>query len=978
MKLPIRRGIKRGIRRGIVAVSSAPLGPSVADQAFDYGLLSAPLAGAKTIAPTSGTITGIVIDSGNTGTVYDTTGAQIRLAAGKTAATLTLGCTATFSDLSTDTFTATITATANTAHVYGTSVSDNTQMDAAILAWDAATTETITIRQNAITDGVNINRVDITGDKIINGETTSAEKTDWPQVAWVYADRLSATGTYTMSYMRLVDHANTPVATKSPFVFDGPADSTIVHHIACMDGPFIPANWTNRDLWPTIDYDTLVGSAPVVGETFTDGANVALCMDVDDNGDGTGTAWFSDKPAEKTGDGAEGWLLAATITGVETPGTTFAVAVVQYGGLPTNVRYDAFHCNAGTDQNDISITYCYSEGFTAFTDIRAIASLTVQHNSGKDFYGDVNKLAPVVTGAANAPDTIVSDNIFWGQHATGSHVGNPHSDMLQVAYGNILNLITFFFVDNNIFGALSAMGKGTQNVFLAGVSNPHIKARIRNNLLCTQDSTHGISVDWSEGSIIQNNTVINENYPDAGDSSVTLAIGLINDNDIVDNWIRRNVCESFRYDDQSFDGAQFDSNVILGKGGATLSYASVFANPQASQLTSVAELLAGTLPLSNGPLMAGATWASTDDGCVNSSGEHVPYVDPTTIGLWSGKSAETGETTGKTRFYIDWLNGATTAYIVYVPTNNEPSKAQIIAGQDHTGSAAASSSNVLLTDIGAINLTATGLTSSTDYYVFAVASGTTDSNILSCGNFTTAATLYEVVFGGTAYASVADVGTDYSYTEYLTVFLHLNPDLLTTPAQYWYHWKLGGIDVYFRQAANNGKPQFRIENNDSETLWNATGSTSLDIGADNCVLMHFDTTSDGNDGKIWLCNADTNALIYDAAATIRSGLSDGNEMKIALLNTAMAFGASTTGANILEGSTAGTRVKIDTSEDITDSSVRDQYYSSSTFRPTNFSLAPASPEYQANKAASFWNAVAPGYNDGTAIKLLMTNTVTDL
>jgi len=86
---------------------------SVSNKVLNYGIETPAQEGAFTVIPDSGTISSITIDSGNTGTVYETSGATIRTAATKTATSLALGCTATFSDASTDTFTATITAIAD-------------------------------------------------------------------------------------------------------------------------------------------------------------------------------------------------------------------------------------------------------------------------------------------------------------------------------------------------------------------------------------------------------------------------------------------------------------------------------------------------------------------------------------------------------------------------------------------------------------------------------------------------------------------------------------------------------------------------------------------------------------------------------------------------------------------------------------------------------------------------------------------------
>ncbi len=116
MKRPITRSIKRGIKSGITS-GTVPTGHTVSNQSFDYGALSNDQAGAYTVAPNSGTITSIAIDSGDSGGDYETSGATIRTAVGSSVPSAVLSCTATFSDATTDTFTATITSVANTFSV---------------------------------------------------------------------------------------------------------------------------------------------------------------------------------------------------------------------------------------------------------------------------------------------------------------------------------------------------------------------------------------------------------------------------------------------------------------------------------------------------------------------------------------------------------------------------------------------------------------------------------------------------------------------------------------------------------------------------------------------------------------------------------------------------------------------------------------------------------------------------------------------
>ncbi len=112
LKSPLQSNLQ-----SVMGIADTVVSHTVSNQTFDFGALTNDQDGAYTVVPNSGTISSITIDSGDSGGDYETSGATIRPAVGSTAPSAVLSCTATFSDASTDTFTATITSVANTFSV---------------------------------------------------------------------------------------------------------------------------------------------------------------------------------------------------------------------------------------------------------------------------------------------------------------------------------------------------------------------------------------------------------------------------------------------------------------------------------------------------------------------------------------------------------------------------------------------------------------------------------------------------------------------------------------------------------------------------------------------------------------------------------------------------------------------------------------------------------------------------------------------
>lgn len=143
--------------------------------------------------------------------------------------------------------------------------------------------------------------------------------------------------------------------------------------------------------------------------------------------------------------------------------------------------------------------------------------------------------------------------------------------------------------------------------------------------------------------------------------------------------------------------------------------------------------------------LAHATQAAASAGATSAAAWTNPenFAWPYTIAIAPASSAatlssptsasitQTGATIGAT---TDDATG--TLYGVVTASATEPSEAQIKAGQDHTGSAAAGSGSNASLSVGANTIAITGLTTATTYYYYLLQDNGADSNIVS-GTFET-------------------------------------------------------------------------------------------------------------------------------------------------------------------------------------------------------------------------------------------------
>lgn len=170
----------------------------------------------------------------------------------------------------------------------------------------------------------------------------------------------------------------------------------------------------------------------------------------------------------------------------------------------------------------------------------------------------------------------------------------------------------------------------------------------------------------------------------------------------------------------------------------------------AAALRVVSQAVSGTgvQSISSGSVTAGTRYwhfmhedsAANQSAVVSSASFTVTSGGDTTAPVLSSPvGTATGSTTATVGATTDEGNG--TLYAVVTTSATQPSVAQIKAGQNHTGAAAAWAGSVAVSSTGAKTLNATGLTGSTTYYAHLVHSDAAgnDSNRVVSASFTTSA-----------------------------------------------------------------------------------------------------------------------------------------------------------------------------------------------------------------------------------------------
>lgn len=163
---------------------------------------------------------------------------------------------------------------------------------------------------------------------------------------------------------------------------------------------------------------------------------------------------------------------------------------------------------------------------------------------------------------------------------------------------------------------------------------------------------------------------------------------------------------------------------------------------------------------------ASATGGGTQDVVVTIGGVASTFTvttesaDVTAPTLSSPTDAANGATGGTLSVSTNEGNG--TLFWVVTGSATAPSQAQVAAGQDHAGAAAAASGSLAVSATGVQNVSATGLTASTGYFAHFMHrdAATNDSTVASGDGFTTEAAAGPLTTWNTAFRT-----TDVTYSE---------------------------------------------------------------------------------------------------------------------------------------------------------------------------------------------------------------------
>jgi hypothetical protein len=137
----------------------------------------------------------------------------------------------------------------------------------------------------------------------------------------------------------------------------------------------------------------------------------------------------------------------------------------------------------------------------------------------------------------------------------------------------------------------------------------------------------------------------------------------------------------------------------------------------------------------SGASLPEASWDALRDSGGRSLIEQA--ADTTAPVLSAPTASVTGQTTATVGATTDEANGVMACVIT--TSSTAPSTAQIVAGQDHTGSSAVFADDTTISATGANTINVTGLTANTSYYahLFHEDAAGNDSNVVSSSQFTT-------------------------------------------------------------------------------------------------------------------------------------------------------------------------------------------------------------------------------------------------
>lgn len=188
--------------------------------------------------------------------------------------------------------------------------------------------------------------------------------------------------------------------------------------------------------------------------------------------------------------------------------------------------------------------------------------------------------------------------------------GDPHSDQTQLFGNRGTNPTSADWKDITYTGNIHVDGvcRGGVQGFVIADMPPGIahEVYIAGNAIISKGLPNGTYLDYIRNSFLYRNLFIRYN-PTGGDSSCSISVVDAGEN----NFVRDNVSEalSVQKNGQNVERA---GNVVMGAGGSSVSYASVFANPTGTR-SSVADLVAAYT--GTGPALGKGAFVS--DGYIN-------------------------------------------------------------------------------------------------------------------------------------------------------------------------------------------------------------------------------------------------------------------------------------------------------------------------------------------------------------------------
>lgn len=225
-------------------------------------------------------------------------------------------------------------------------------------------------------------------------------------------------------------------------------------------------------------------------------------------------------------------------------------------------------------------------------------SWTIRGNWFDGCYQDVNSFG--VIDSQVPPAMTFEDNLMTRPWSKDGDPGNPHSDFFQLFMDDVGTTTptdwSNITIDRNIICDGNARG-GVQGFFLADPP-PNIYysgVRMVGNAVISKSYSWTGYIESCKDGYIYRNTFIRFDPTDTTNNlnAASLSIGAAQATGNI--FTGRNIIEAVNFNGQSAVDNQTLTNLILGKNGATLSYATVFANHTGSR-TTIAEIAAAYTP----------------------------------------------------------------------------------------------------------------------------------------------------------------------------------------------------------------------------------------------------------------------------------------------------------------------------------------------------------------------------------------------